>query len=152
MKLVVPRSVVAATLAHLKADGGHAREGVVLWLARRTQSVVHVAAAFRPEQEARADVFRIPPASMTAIMTRLRTDGLMIGAQVHTHPEEAFHSAADDAWAIVRHVGALSLVLPYFARSTTVESFFDDAATYVVEADGTWARVTDLGDHLEMTP
>jgi proteasome lid subunit RPN8/RPN11 len=150
MKVTIPKSVVAVTLAYLKADGDHSREGVVLWLARREASQVDVVAALRPEQEARADVFRIPSASMSKIMTKLRNDGLMIGAQVHTHPYEAFHSAADDAWAIVRHVGALSLVLPHFATRTTLESFFDDAAIYVVDDNGAWARVMDLDDHLEI--
>jgi len=36
----------------------------------------------------------------------------MVAAQVHSHPDEAFHSKGDDEWAIVRHEGALSIVVP----------------------------------------
>lgn len=152
MKIVIPRSVVAASLTHLKSDGAHSREGVVLWLGRREGAGVAIERVLRPDQEARSDVFRIPAPSMAKIMSQLRTEGLMIGAQVHTHPQDAFHSAADDAWAIVRHVGALSLVLPRFALRTTLESFFDDAATYVMVPDGSWRAVTDISEHLEISP
>jgi hypothetical protein len=152
MKVVVPRHVVANTLEHLKADGAHSREAVVLWLGRREPTRVIVDRALRPDQEAHSHIFRIPPMSMTKIMSQLRGEGLMIGVQIHTHPEEAFHSAADDAWAIVRHVGALSIVLPYFAQKSTVDSFFDNAATYVVVPDGSWKLVTAIEDHLELSP
>lgn len=35
-------------------------------------------------------------------------------ARIHSHPGEAFHSAADDANPALSHVGALSVVVPYF--------------------------------------
>lgn len=35
-------------------------------------------------------------------------------ARIHSHPGEAFHSAADDANPALSHVGALSIVVPYF--------------------------------------
>jgi len=60
--------------------------------------------AFKPWSEyAKALVFRIPPSSMTAMMAHLRERKLGLAAQVHSHPNRAFHSRADDAWAIVRH-------------------------------------------------
>lgn len=150
MKLKVPIDVVSATLAHLKSDGGQAREGVVLWLGRRAISHVDVVAALRPEQDAGADMFRIPPASMSAIMARLRNEDLMIGAQVHSHPQNAFHSAADDAWAIVRHVGALSLVVPFFGLKTTLASFFDHSAVFVLSAEDKWVPVANFLEHVEI--
>ena len=53
-------------------------------------------------------------------------------AQVHSHPGEAFHSPADDRWAIPRQVGALSIVLPFFAAGISEETFFEQAAVFTL--------------------
>jgi hypothetical protein len=71
----------------------------------------------------------------------LRDRDLMVAAQVHTHPHEAFHSAADDRWAIVRHVGALSLVLPDFAQKTSIDSFLNEAAVFRLSDRNEWNLV-----------
>lgn len=65
----------------------------------------------------------------------------MIVAQVHSHPEEAFHSSADDDWAVIRHEGALSLVVPYFAARTTVETFARDLAAFVLSSRNHWTEI-----------
>lgn len=78
---------------------------------------------------------------MRALLTELSTKQLMIAAQVHSHPFEAFHSKADDAWAIVRHLDALSLVVPDFALKTTPASFAKDTKTFRLTADNSWHEV-----------
>lgn len=65
----------------------------------------------------------------------------MVAAQVHSHPREAFHSKADDRWAIVRHEGALSLVVPNFAIGTMVSTFLDDTKVYRFSASAQWVEV-----------
>jgi hypothetical protein len=47
------------------------------------------------------------------LATALRPDELYV-ARIHSHPGEAFHSRADDANPALSHVGALSVVVPYF--------------------------------------
>ena len=138
MKLIVESKVLAATVSLLKEDGLRSRESVVLWLGRRRAGEVRVVEALRPDHRSGSDFFHIPPASMEALQERLREENLMIGAQVHTHPMEAFHSPVDDRWAIVRHVGALSLVIPYFAQHARAEAFWDGTAMFVMTAEGRW--------------
>ena len=64
-----------------------------------------------------------------------------VRAQVHTHPGEAFHSASDDMYPIVRTTGFLSLVIPRFAQGPV--SLY---ASYLTEVqdDGSWSDV-DVG-------
>ncbi|WP_316213766.1 MULTISPECIES: hypothetical protein [unclassified Bradyrhizobium] len=109
--------------------------------------------AFIPEYTARADVFRIPPASMTALMVHLRSQKLALAAQVHSHPKLAFHSETDDKWAIVRHEGALSIVVPHFAKGVTAANFIEKTATFRLSAEDRWLPVLpyDLPKHLELT-
>ena len=148
-----PHAVIEKTLSVLRAGGARNCEALVLWLARRTPGAVDVVEAYEPPYEASVDYFRIPPSGMHSIMSRLRRDRLHICAQVHSHPGKAFHSMADDRRAIVRHQGALSLVVPHFAATTTPQSFLNMIATFVLSHDDQWLAVShhDLGQYLEIT-
>ncbi len=134
-------NAVDTTLAYLREAGTRNCEGIVLWLGRRTANAIHVEAVYRPAHVASEDMFHIPPASMTALQAELRQKRLMVAAQVHSHPMEAFHSKADDRWAIIRHEGALSLVVPYFASKTTTATFIKDAKAYQFSSDAKWELV-----------
>lgn len=133
-------SLVEQTVSILKDAGRTRQECLVLWLAEKNSSGIEVREVMRPLQIAGRDFFRIPPHSMKSIMQRLKENSLIISAQIHTHPFEAFHSRADDRWAIVRHVGALSFVVPFFAHSTNTENFLQNAALFVLDVDNRWVR------------
>jgi len=130
------------------------RECVLLWLGLREPGVQRIFDVYRPMQNSAIDYFEIPRQGMAALMDRLRTEGLYVVSQVHTHPHEAFHSTADDRWAIVRHVGALSIVLPFFARSTTPKNFLQQAAVYQLDVANVWNEVSSeqIPLHLGITP
>jgi hypothetical protein len=78
----------------------------------------------------------------------------MIAAQIHTHPKRAFHSAADDKWAIVRHTGALSLVIPHFALRTSRASFRADTAVFALSPQNKWLMASPdrLDDFYRIIP
>ena len=126
-------------------------ERVVLWLGRRQAGEIKVTEVFVPTQDTEADYFRIPPDGMADLLARLRDRRLMVAAQVHSHPFEAFHSDADDRWAVVSHVGALSLVVPAFCQNTTASSFVTDAKVYRLVAVGHFIFVPSA-DAYEVTP
>jgi len=138
---------------HLCRDAGE-RECVLLWLGRREMGIQKIVDVYRPEQIGSVDYFEIPRNGMAALMNRLRVDGLYVVSQVHTHPKEAFHSYADDRWAIVRHVGALSIVLPHFALSTTTDNFLQHAVVYQLDESNDWIEVPAdlLHSKLRITP
>jgi hypothetical protein len=151
MKIYVTERIIADTLRFLQKDGLLQRESVALWLGRRAGGEVRVVDAVRPEHQAGRDFFHIPAPAMGLLRARLRDENLMIAAQVHTHPREAFHSPADNRWAIVRHVGALSLVLPHFAQRIAPGAFWTETAFFAMSDLGEWCRV-DARDHVEVTP
>ena len=127
-RLTITRASIAETVEHLRSSAH--RERVVLWLGRRHAGGVRVQEVHLPIQETDADYFRIPPEGMTALFEHMRSVRLMVAAQVHTHPAEAFHSPADDRWAIARYEGALSLVVPRFCQTTTAATFVTDTKVY----------------------
>jgi proteasome lid subunit RPN8/RPN11 len=141
MLVTCTTELIDTTLQQLREAGLRRCECVTLWLARRTAHTLQVEAVYRPTQTAREDMFHIPAEGMNALYAELRQRRLMVAAQVHSHPEEAFHSKADDRWAIVRHEGALSLVVPNFALDTTVSRFLNDTMIYQFSAAARWTEV-----------
>ena len=141
LPVICPAPVVGATIQALRDAGARGNEGIVLWLGPRRSHAVEIAQAYVPEHVARRDMFHIPPSGMRKLQARLRANRWMIGAQVHSHPQRAFHSHADDTWAVVRHVGALSIVAPYFARDVNIRSFLADCATFELDAHNMWLEV-----------
>lgn len=151
--VIVTKAQIDETLRILRASGERNSEGIVLWLGRRGPDGISVERVWCPPHRAGALFFEIPEAAMAQLFTELRGARQMIAAQVHSHPREAFHSQADDDLAVVRHVGALSLVVPYFARGTDVDSFPEDTANFVLTADNEWEEILseELLTHLKIT-
>jgi len=144
MLVTCASAFVETTLTHLREAGKGRCECVVLWLGRRDGDLIRVESAYRPAQSASVDMFQIPAASMAALYAELRERRLMVAAQVHSHPYEAFHSRADDRWAIIRHEGALSLVVPNFASSTTAANFLEDTKIFQFSVTARWTEVTQV--------
>ena len=120
--VICTSEVLRETIALLRRGGERGEERVVLWLARSTaRDQAPIAEVYEPEQIADVDYFKLPPESIRRLMVHLRTTRRKVVAQIHTHPGQAFHSEADAEWAIIRHVGALSLVLPRFAEHDAIE-------------------------------
>lgn len=142
MITVCPATFVERSLGHMREAGRRNCECVVLWLGRRGSDSLVIEDIHLPIQSARADMFHIPRAGMTTLFSELRRRRMMVAAQIHSHPRQAFHSAADDRWAIIRHQGALSLVVPDFAAKTTLATFFDDTKVYQFSSAAQWIEVS----------
>lgn len=148
----IPRSVIIATLASLHDGGRRGCESVALWLGKREKMRISISEAYVPEHHASEDYFEMPRTSIAALFDRLRATQTFVAAQVHTHPRDAFHSSADDRWAIVRHVGAVSVVLPDFGLRTTVESFVFDSKVFVLSHENAWEQEEDSASLIEVLP
>lgn len=139
-KLSIPAALVAKTIDVLQEGGKQRCETVVFWLGKGDVADE----VYRPEQSVAVDYFHLPGSSMRSLMDYLKKDRRRILAQVHSHPGQAFHSKADDKWAVIRHEGALSLVLPTFASTTTLANFYEQAATFSLSAEDKWLEVNTL--------
>lgn len=152
-KLYVQTVAVEQTIQLLQASGRQRKEGIVLWLGTMDDRQAQVRHVYQPIHSAAADFFRIPREGMNHLMGYLDQHGVRVLAQVHSHPAEAFHSEADNTWAIVRHLDALSLVLPYFAKNTTAQNFLDQAATFRLDQYNRWTEAPPprLDTYLEIS-
>lgn len=139
--ILIKQSQIAQTLGHLQDGGRENNERVVLWLGIRNGETIEIREVYSPEQISDTDFFRIPKEAMKTLLRHLRETRYFIAAQVHSHPEQAFHSSVDDEWAIVRHVGALSLVLPYFGLKSTENTFLHDARVFELSPGNRWIEI-----------
>jgi proteasome lid subunit RPN8/RPN11 len=147
-------NIIETTVMYLREAGRERKECVVLWLAPRQSAAqdLRIVEVYRPLQHAKADQFWIPPEAMTALMRHLRAKHLKLATQVHSHPCAAFHSPADDHWTIIRHIGALSIVIPDFASHTDTENFTREAKVFSLSPDDRWLEVADIARVLEIEP
>jgi len=144
--IICSGAVISDTLDILRTGGRRGEERVALWLAKAgARTPAEVVEVYEPEQIAEVDFFNLPHESMRALLSHLSSTRRRIVAQIHTHPGRAFHSGADAAWAIVRHVGALSLVLPTFARTTTLPKFLQQVKIYELSPAGEWDLKPGVG-------
>jgi hypothetical protein len=135
--LCIPREVFNATFDMLRRCGDGRWECQVLWVGPWS-SVDRVTRLVHPVHDRHVAGFQLSSEWLTRFWLELALCREGVRAQVHTHPELAFHSATDDSYPIVHTEGFLSLVIPYFARG--VPSL---KATYLAEIDssGTWREV-----------
>lgn len=139
--VIVPAAELARTCALMRAHGERGYELLVLWLGSvdgRTATVVHAVAP--PQEGVRSEDgvgYFVSGETMFELNRLLSETGLRLIAQVHSHPDEAYHSAADDRLAVVTTDGGFSLVTPEFA---TGEPFGGWAMYRLVR--GRWREVS----------
>jgi hypothetical protein len=99
-------------LATLQKVGRRRSECVVLWLGRHDAGGTRVQEVYVPIQEASSDYFLIPENSMEQLFEKLRSQRLMIAAQVHNfdiHPAGLLLGACYAVGAVLKK----ALRLPY---------------------------------------
>ena len=139
--LIISKEQVEESLFRFKDS--KKKEKVLLWLGHISAGQYYVDEVYQPIQIAGKDYFRIPESGMAVLLDKLKLNRRMIVAQIHTHPFEAFHSESDSYWAIIRHEGAYSLVLPYFAKTTNLSNFLDNVAIYTLNKYNCWIQATN---------
>lgn len=95
-----------------------------------------------PRQNAHRDAHghvnvAVPRAGQMDLALALEPNQLYV-ARIHSHPGDAFHSAADDANPVISFEGGLSIVVPFFGLG--LRRGLDGCAVYVFH-HGQWAEL-----------
>lgn len=140
-RIAIPKEVLKKTMDAVREAGNGNMERFCLWLAPRSENHnVRISELYIPEQYSSPSGGRviISENALEDLNRYLFAKGLAIVAQVHSHPEEAFHSWIDDLEYIATTEGSYSIVIPYFGRV-----WFSDItkfAFYVLH-DGDWIEM-----------
>lgn len=139
----VSKACLDATYRLLRRAGRGGYEGVVLWPGRRDGPRISIEEALVPRQTVfRSEYglgYRVDEDELARIADHLADNQLVLPAQVHSHPGEAYHSEADDTDPIVATLGGLSIVVPDFASGPPVPAAW--AVYRLFPAEG-WVELT----------
>jgi hypothetical protein len=134
--------VLEKTCALMRTYGETGHELLILWLGRVDGGTAMVLRAVAPSQESLSSEdgvgYLVSSETLFELNRLLAETKLRLIAQVHSHPAEAYHSEADDRWAVVTTDGGFSLVVPDFAAGEP----FDGWAMYRL-VRGRWSHVLD---------
>lgn len=136
------RQHVDEAFTHLATAGLRGEEAFALWVGALREETFDVQATYVPDQVGlRLDAgicVIVGPEELHRLNVWLHRRRLMVGAQIHSHPTAAYHSETDDTYPIATVAGALSLVVPDFARHATDIA---DCAVYRLSGRGTWEQL-----------
>ena len=121
-RVVVARSCVDAAHGHLQQVGSSGLEGFALWAGQRRGDQFFVRETIIPDQRGirtnRGLCVTVNGEELHRINVALYEQELTLLAQLHSHPEAAYHSDTDNSFPIATATGSLSLVLPNFAQES----------------------------------
>jgi hypothetical protein len=143
------------TWSFLAERGEEGLEATVLWLGRvLDQTTAEVVAPYAPEQIAyrSADGVAVEVTSegLSELISQL-PDGFFVLCRVHSHPSDAYHSELDDQNLIIGHPGAISIVVPQFARG---EPDLFNCSINELGPDGEWRELgaTEVRERFQVLP
>ena len=142
---------IRETVDAIRSAGSEGYELFVIWSGTLDDDVFAVARVHIPEQVSyrigAGFCVKIDGSELHRLNVWLYKAQQTIGAQVHSHPAEAYHSDTDDRYPVATQDGSLSIVFPYFGRDGWESS---DVAAYRLGQDG-WVELDGhLSDLIEV--
>lgn len=120
-RYTLDRSVLAETERFLRERGERGVEAMVLWLGTvASETSAEVLGVQIPEQVAYRSALGLAVEIRREGLSRLIATlppGIFVLARVHSHAGAAFHSEIDNQNMVISHQGAISIVVPDFARA-----------------------------------
>jgi hypothetical protein len=150
-RFVIPKKVLTYSIEFLRAVGQTGSEGFILWSGKfEAATTFRFTNALAPDQKAFSTpeglLVTVAGDALFSINKVLYERGEILAAQVHTHPTSAYHSGTDDHYPMVTLLGALSIVIPDFARNAPKD--IAAWAWYRLRAYGNWAP---LGENTQVS-
>lgn len=133
----VSGEIVAKTEEQLRKAGGDGYELFVLWSGTVDDGVFVARAAHVPRQQSYKTrdglIVRVEGEALHKLNVWLYEKGQFLGAQIHAHPSDAYHSATDETFPIVTALGGISIVAADFCRDGLLTA---ETAVYRLDASG----------------
>ncbi|MCW3117954.1 MAG: hypothetical protein JWM28_2036 [Chitinophagaceae bacterium] len=138
-----PKDLVDDIYKEIQETGAEGYERLALCAGEKTEKEFRITRVIYPKQTLRKTPsgvsFHVSGEELERIGDLLYETQLSLIAQVHSHPTEAYHSEADDNYAIITRTGGLSIVIPDFGTS---DSDFENSAFYRLYPDTGWTSLS----------
>jgi hypothetical protein len=127
--ITVEDGIIEKMFDILLACGKGRNECVVFWTGPVDGIVDRIV---HPQHHASPGHYEVIEAWLNAFWFQLGEERRRVVAQIHTHPNVAFHSRTDDVGAVGMHEGFVSIVIPYGGTRRSLS----DARAYEMTARG----------------
>jgi hypothetical protein len=118
-KIIIPLECIQKAYKLMRYAGENGVEGVALFAGYENDNKFYITQTIIPKQTAyRLELgllYAVDADELHRINVWLYENNLTIISQIHSHPNEAYHSETDDAYPIVATKGGISIVVPRFA-------------------------------------
>jgi hypothetical protein len=119
-RVLVPRTVLRDTIEHL--DDGLDCEAIAYWAGVQEDKDFRVKRLIMPRAYRGRRFIFVPVEEVSRVVNECALLGDFLVAQLHTHPADEDHSEVDDCGTVSKRNGFISLVVPFYASSCTVDS------------------------------
>jgi proteasome lid subunit RPN8/RPN11 len=118
VSVTVSREILDITQQQLRSVSAGVRESMVVWAGQPLAAGAVITHVITPEVRSTRDHLTMPSATRAELAMYLRQEGLLLLADLHTHPAEAFLSCADQARPLSTRPGFYAIVVPDFAAGS----------------------------------
>jgi Prokaryotic homologs of the JAB domain len=129
---------------HLREAGAHGVEAVGLFYGVQQEEIFEITDTLIPEQKSyRTEhglLYMVPGEELYRLNVWAYEKSVRLIAQVHSHPQEAFHSETDDDYPIMTTTGGYSIVIPDFAEGPIDFKFWE---VYQLMPEKGWTHISE---------
>lgn len=140
-QITIQKKTLEKTFTFLQHHGKHHHESHAIWAGVNYNDVFRITDVLFPKQINRAVSYEVSEYEMFKICVELSEKKIIAIAQIHTHPQCAFHSSTDDDYPSVVLPNSFSVVIPnygYIEREN-----IDDWEIYIKNVS-TWHHITKI--------
>ena len=143
---VIATQVMDDTISFLRQVGSNGLEGFVIWGGQLiSETHLEFQRTYIPKQKGLVTesglLVLVDGDALFEVNREAHELHHILAAQVHTHPTEAYHSDTDDHYPLVTLKGALSIVIPDFAKHAPND--FQRWAWYRLKDYGIWTPLAE---------
>lgn len=141
--IVLKKSQLEEAFDFLRYAGSKGVEGICLFAGIEEDSIFVINEVIIPNQKSyileQGLMYAVDGEELHRINIWLYENKMKLIAQIHSHPQEAFHSEADDRYPIVDTYGGISIVIPEFARGKVG---LNESAIFRLSEEKNWDKLT----------
>ncbi len=141
--IIIPKRIIEETQKGLLSfsKGDEHYEGVVYWAGKEEKGSLIVSRVVVPRAAATPVSFRVEALENAGIIASLQKEGLLLIAQVHTHPSlDVGNRPAEEEMGFFPYEGLLSLVVPGYGLDGLLP--LTDSGVYLYH-EGGFLRLSD---------
>ncbi len=137
----LPQNKIAEAYELMRYAGSKGVEGMALFAGKQKENTFEVFETIIPKQNSyrlkSGLMYAVEADELHRINVWLFQNGFRIIAQIHSHPNEAYHSETDNQFPIVATIGGISIVVPRFA-SDPID--LDNWTVYRLSPQNIWKK------------